>query len=91
MDLFFSNTVLLMLRPPLGNFNIPWEMSRFVGMWMPGVAFKVVESTNFPNFSSSYHSAYCETCFISVHDVLVVENLVDLDASSSEFWVKAIL
>jgi hypothetical protein len=26
-----------------------------------------------------------------MHDVLVVENLVDLDASSGEFWIEAIL
>ena len=50
----FSTWVLLMLSPYLGNFSIPWGMSCSAGIWMPGAAFRVLQSTTFPNFSSTH-------------------------------------
>jgi hypothetical protein len=43
-----------MLSLPSGNFSTPRGMSRFVGMWMSGAAFRVLQSTTFPNFSSAH-------------------------------------
>jgi hypothetical protein len=40
---------------------------------------------------SPHHSAYRETGFIPVDKLLVVQNLVDLDASLLEFRVEAVL
>jgi hypothetical protein len=71
-----------MLSPLFGNFSTPWGMSCGVGMWMPEVAFRVVQSTTFPNFSLA-HTIW--------HGWLVIQNLVDLYALQFESWIEAIL
>jgi hypothetical protein len=44
-------TYLGKLEHTSGNFNIPWGMSSYIGIWMLSAAFRIVQSTIFPSFN----------------------------------------